>query len=261
MGHDKDSQSPERFRVGIAVGDQESIIEGELPAGYTAIGEILPAIQQVTDAILGLAEAVTVEAGKEISCKKGCAACCRQLVPVSRGDAAHLRQVLDRLPEERQSVIKERFEAAKERLVDAGLYDRVVAATHHISPKDRMHLGVEYFKEQLACPFLENEECSIHADRPLSCREYLVTSPAKHCETLELTQINGICFDSKPSTTMIEMGSGKEEGESEWIPLVLLLEAEEIFEECSSKSSSRDIFERFVEKITEGSATVEWELV
>ena len=31
------------------------------------------------------------------------------------------------------------------------------------------------------CPFLEEESCSIHPDRPLVCREYLVTSPAELC--------------------------------------------------------------------------------
>ena len=31
------------------------------------------------------------------------------------------------------------------------------------------------------CPFLEDESCSIHPERPLVCREYLVTSPAALC--------------------------------------------------------------------------------
>ncbi len=38
-----------------------------------------------------------------------------------------------------------------------------------------------YFHLGIACPFLEDESCSIHADRPISCREYLVTSPAVNC--------------------------------------------------------------------------------
>jgi Fe-S-cluster containining protein len=33
----------------------------------------------------------------------------------------------------------------------------------------------------MPCPFLEDESCSIHPDRPLVCREYLVTSPAELC--------------------------------------------------------------------------------
>jgi hypothetical protein len=34
----------------------------------------------------------------------------------------------------------------------------------------------------MQCPFLANGFCSIHEHRPLSCREYLVTSPNERCE-------------------------------------------------------------------------------
>jgi hypothetical protein len=42
-------------------------------------------------------------------------------------------------------------------------------------------LGHLYFEPAIACPFLEDESCSIHPDRPLACREYLVSSPASAC--------------------------------------------------------------------------------
>ena len=38
-------------------------------------------------------------------------------------------------------------------------------------------LGREYFQLGIPCPFLEEESCSIYHDRPITCREYLVTSP------------------------------------------------------------------------------------
>src|SRR5262249_31406248 len=42
-------------------------------------------------------------------------------------------------------------------------------------------LGMGYFNLGIACPFLEDESCSIHPDRPLACRQYLVTTPAENC--------------------------------------------------------------------------------
>jgi hypothetical protein len=41
--------------------------------------------------------------------------------------------------------------------------------------------SARYFNVGIACPFLDDESCSIHPDRPLACREYLVTSPAENC--------------------------------------------------------------------------------
>ncbi|MCC6539421.1 MAG: YkgJ family cysteine cluster protein, partial [Bryobacterales bacterium] len=38
-----------------------------------------------------------------------------------------------------------------------------------------------FFALGIACPFLENESCSIHPDRPLICREHLVNTPAEWC--------------------------------------------------------------------------------
>jgi Fe-S-cluster containining protein len=49
-------------------------------------------------------------------------------------------------------------------------------------PAEEFHaVAGEYFRLQLACPFLEDEACSIHPDRPFACREYLVTSDPAHC--------------------------------------------------------------------------------
>ena len=53
-------------------------------------------------------------------------------------------------------------------------------------------LGLEYFKPQIPCPFLEDESCSIYAERPFVCREYLVTSPAENCTTLNEGTIEGV---------------------------------------------------------------------
>ena len=38
-----------------------------------------------------------------------------------------------------------------------------------------------YFSEQIACPFLEDESCSIYPVRPSICREYIVYSPPEYC--------------------------------------------------------------------------------
>jgi hypothetical protein len=49
-----------------------------------------------------------------------------------------------------------------------------------LSPDERGTLSLEYLALGIACPFLEDESCSIHAERPLACRQHLVTSPARN---------------------------------------------------------------------------------
>jgi hypothetical protein len=59
--------------------------------------------------------------------------------------------------------------------------------------KEQTHsLGLRYFALGIACPFLEDERCTIHPIRPLRCREYLVASPAEHCAHPETKEIVGV---------------------------------------------------------------------
>ncbi|HEX5430886.1 MAG TPA: hypothetical protein VFW83_02890, partial [Bryobacteraceae bacterium] len=49
--------------------------------------ELIPILYGLTDAVVSMSESRTVENGKSISCRAGCGACCRQLVPVSEPEA------------------------------------------------------------------------------------------------------------------------------------------------------------------------------
>ena len=45
-------------------------------------------------------------------------------------------------------------------------------------------VSARYFAAQIPCPLLEDERCSVYEERPLVCREYLVTTPAERCAEL-----------------------------------------------------------------------------
>jgi Fe-S-cluster containining protein len=105
-----------------------------------------------------------------VSCRKGCGACCRQVVPLSPPEAYLLKERVQAMPEAGQAVLHERFAKVAQGLENGGLGD---------SPLFSM--AADYFRLDLDCPFLVDESCSIHAMRPLACREHLVVSPMVHC--------------------------------------------------------------------------------
>lgn len=93
-----------------------------------------------------------------------------------------MMKVVDHLPEPRRSIVKQRFIDARRRLEAEApaLLDLLLHPQDR--PRDQLaSLGDDYFRLGIACPFLENESCSIYADRPVDCRQYLVVSPARHC--------------------------------------------------------------------------------
>lgn len=153
-----------------------------VPAGPTRMDELLPLVFGLSDAIVSGTEGAIKQIGETISCKKGCGACCHNLVMISEVEARHLVGVLESLPQDRKQVVQSRFTAITQSLQNAGLLNEL-RDTEHWTSDDYTRLYARYFDLHLPCPFLEDESCSIHNDRPTTCREYLVTSPAENCAT------------------------------------------------------------------------------
>ncbi len=157
----------------LTVGDLTIVHPITVPSAPVPATEVVPALQGVVNAVVAAAEAGLTKSGGAISCRKGCGACCRQLVPVSRTEGERLLALVETMADERRERLRERFATAEAAIEDAGLADRA-------GRSDR-ELSLAYFALAIPCPFLEEESCSIHPDRPLVCREYLVTSPAELC--------------------------------------------------------------------------------
>jgi Fe-S-cluster containining protein len=174
-------------QVTLSSDDWEIQTRVTVPAGPTRAADMLPLFQSLSDAVVGAAVHVVEEQGAAISCKKGCGACCRMVVPISQVEARHIRRVVEELPEPRRSEIRARFAAARRRLEEAGLLEKL-QQTEKWTEDDYTAIAGAYFRLGIACPFLEDESCSIHPERPITCREYLVTSPAELCAKVDPPQ-------------------------------------------------------------------------
>jgi Fe-S-cluster containining protein len=195
-----------RLRVGtLTVVHPITVPNAAVPAA-----EVVPALQGLVNAVVQAAEAGSIKDGGAISCRKGCGACCRQLVPVSRTEGERLLTVVDALPAERRDVLMKRFAAAEAAIEDAGLKER-----RGLSDRE---LSTAYFALRLPCPFLEEESCSIHPERPLVCREYLVTSPAALCAG---PAQEGVTPVAVPKVSLAVRGLQDEN--DDWFPLALLM--------------------------------------
>ena len=71
----------------LRIGDLPLHISFTVPAGPCALGALLPGVQALADRIIDYCIAKAGQAGRPVSCQKGCGACCRQMVPVSPVEA------------------------------------------------------------------------------------------------------------------------------------------------------------------------------
>jgi Fe-S-cluster containining protein len=179
-------------RFALNVGDASIEVEAQLPEGLVAPVVLLPVLQKLSNSLSELTVRRADRMGEKLSCCAGCGACCRQAVPISPVEARAIAEWLDEQPQERQSVLRERFRQASAKLEDAGIAQEIREPGNG-QGREAMHaLGLRYFALGIACPFLEEERCTIHEIRPLRCREYLVVSPAEHCAHPETKEIVGI---------------------------------------------------------------------
>ena len=180
-------------------------VEMDVPVGEVPMERLLPALRTTADAFVAYGTELSVAAGKPVSCAKGCGACCRQLIPLAHAEAREIAALVEELPEPRRSEVTGRFENALRRVEAAGLLPALEGRTERMAA-EAVDLGLEYFRLGIACPFLEDESCSIYPERPIACREYLVTSPAAHCAAPTANTVEAV-----PLPTRVWAAAAREE--------------------------------------------------
>jgi len=203
-----------------------------VPNAAVPAAEIVPALQGLVNAVVEAAES-----GQAISCRKGCGACCRQLVPVSRTEGERLLQVVEALPAERRDVLKGRFAAAEAAIEATGLKER--------KGRSDRELSTAYFAMGVPCPFLEEESCSIHPERPLVCREYLVTSPAELCAG---PKQEGVTPVAVPKVSLAARGLQDES--DDWFPLAMLMAWSRTRPRKIAKRTGPEWVQRFLKRLS-----------
>lgn len=210
-------------KFSLKVADRELEASASVPPGPTRVVDLLPVLHGLASAIISVAEAQIAEEGKVISCRAGCGACCRQIVPISEMEARYLAALVASMSEERRDRVVARFKSAIETFEANGILEKFRVISKY-TPDERLEIAMDYFRAGVPCPFLEEESCSIHPYRPMSCREYLVTSPAENCKDPSAQAIQMVPLAVKPSLALYRFTDGKGEDKWRYLPLVLALE-------------------------------------
>lgn len=182
---------------------------------------LLPMFQEMANTFTDIAEGIAKKKGKVISCQKGCGACCRQPVPLAEIETYYIASLVAAMPEPRQSIVRERFANAAAHFKGIGWFERLENCQGEAELKQA---ALAYFREGIPCPFLEDESCSIHKNRPVICREYLVTSPASNCSDPIEERIEMVPLPINASDGVRKLGRTQAIGRRDFLPMVRALE-------------------------------------
>ena len=166
--------------------------------------DVLPIARALTEKAVAFGVETAQAAGETVSCREGCGACCRQLIAISLPEAQRLTELVAEMPEERRLAITERFAAIKAATDAVGMTEQIIRPKLG-DPQAVMKLGLDYLKMRLPCPFLEKESCSIYTERPLICREFLVTSPAENCDDPKASTITRVPLPVRNARAMQQL--------------------------------------------------------
>lgn len=219
--------------------------------GPMRLADLVPSACELTEVLHARAAAREESAGRCISCGPACGACCRQMVPLSPPEALHLAEQVRALPEPRRAEIRARFEAIGAELERQGLVEPL------LQPPDEGEdpgpaVALRYFRLGLPCPFLEAESCSIHPERPVACREYSVTTPARWCADPFRNPVRRVPMPVPLSAPLARLTARLTGGRARLVPLTLAPRFSDEHPELRERTwPGPELFQAFLEALRE----------
>lgn len=217
-----DNRQMQTVALEIRVADEKVTFQINLPSGPATWESLLPFMRTLIKVASDISQEYFTQKGHPVSCRAGCGICCRQLVPLGEFEAHRLRRLVDSMPEPRRTEIRKRFQAVEERVRAAGMavsFDK----SNPLSVEEMTRRAVDHFKLMIPCPFLEDESCSIYEERPLKCREYLVTSPSENCEDPSSPTVVTLPIPLNVFMTTLVLDKEQRGSEVRWVPLSQLI--------------------------------------
>ena len=254
MPDQQSSSNPlDTFRLSLPTSAGDLQAEISVPTSFIPVSDIVPLMRSLGEQALKLEEAKVQQAGQTISCRKGCGACCRVLVPVSPPEAFTLKKRIEELPAPQRDRYLQRLATLKDTLHEAGLLGRLVQLSEtrsQWSDEDMEPINQAYYARRLPCIFLEDEACSIYEFRPAACREYLVTSPAEFCQDMTDPAVKPVSVPFRIATVLSLMWAKLTGGPARLIPLPVALDwADRHADENKSYETGGTLLEMGMERI------------
>jgi Fe-S-cluster containining protein len=128
------------------------------------------------------------------------------------------------MPEPRRSEVMARFADRVKRMNDAGLVAAFMTRNPADGPTEARALAVGHFHLGLVCPFLEDDACSVYADRPFGCQHYLVTSPVELCSDTLNNPVRRVKMPLAAAGATLKVTEEQLGWPQHTVPLVLALE-------------------------------------
>jgi Fe-S-cluster containining protein len=178
-----------------------------IPGKPIGLSDLVAFMQTVADAIVTLAIKKAGESNEQVTCGPGCGVCCSQLIPLSAPEVFYIIGRLLELPLAERAPILRRFESIERRMDESGLKNRICSLAETDADADNKAVARDYFYLKEPCPFLVAQSCSIHAWRPVVCREFNALSDPAICTDPFVHKVRTVPLFKRPSSVLAHLAS------------------------------------------------------
>ena len=242
----------ETFSLALDILGKPTCLYINVARGQARLSEMAPLARTLsTKLALATLERLR-ESGKSVPCCKGCSACCSYLIPLSVPEALCMAEELSALPpEEGRTLLQSSLDTAKT-ILEQMPKDFNTGEPPTDSGIRSSQLGAWYAGLRLHCPFLLDNLCVMYDQRPIACREHVVTGTATLCDV----EGTGEPDVTKMPVSVLEclgrLAAELEQSDVEAIMLPLALPwAQENIERSKRTWSAVDMVEQFIHILQE----------
>ncbi len=176
-----------------------------IPEKPIGLSDLVPFMQSLADEIIELAVKKAAVRNRQVTCGPGCGACCCQLIPLSAPEVVFMVNRLLEMSLAERTPLLQRFEMIEKRMEESALKNRICSLAD--TDTDNNAAARDYFYLKEACPFLVAQSCSIHAWRPVVCREFNALSDPALCTDPFVNKVRSIPLFKRPSSILALLAS------------------------------------------------------
>lgn len=164
---------------------QRVCLQLDVPDVAFSLSDIVPMASAISDRITQAVIDKFQSDGTQISCEKGCSACCSYLVPLSIPEVFWLEEIiLAKGKSKSRQLMRSCLLAARSILKQK---PPEIFSSEAVNRPEQRTVDISavanwYSNLKVNCPFLLNGTCMIYEQRPLVCREHLVTVLPRLCK-------------------------------------------------------------------------------
>jgi Fe-S-cluster containining protein len=221
-----------------------------IPRKPIGLSDCVSFMHSLADELIGLAVRKSANQGAMVSCGPGCGVCCCQLIPISAPEVLFIVKRLLAMPLAERGPILSRFETIENHMKETGLLGRLRSLRETTEKAGNRAIAGEYFGLKEPCPFLVAQSCSIHAWRPVVCREFNALSDPSLCTDPFVNKIRTVPLFKRPSTVLAILASRVAGISPGLVPLPLLFDWYEANKELDGQTWDAEMLIRKMLEIT-----------